>query len=78
MNNKIQPLHIADAKSAIRHVFIRNLELLARIGIHGHEQGMAQPVRINVSLWTQTSAADDRLAKYFPDEKFDRGAPVTQ
>ena len=22
--------------------------------------------------------ADDRLAKYFPDEKFDRGAPVTQ
>ena len=42
-------------------VFIRNLELLVRIGVHGHEQGMPQPVRINVSLWTQTGADTDRL-----------------
>lgn len=46
----IHPLRIADAARAIRHVFIRNLELLARIGVHGHEQGMPQPVRINVDL----------------------------
>ena len=31
-------------------VFIKNLELLARIGVHGHEQGMPQPVRITVEL----------------------------
>ena len=42
-------------------VFIRNLELLARIGVHGHEQGMPQPVRINVELSGNASAADDRL-----------------
>jgi dihydroneopterin aldolase len=38
------------AARGIRHVFIRNLELLAHIGIYGHEQGKLQPVRINVDL----------------------------
>ena len=42
-------------------VFIRNLELLARIGIHGHEQGMPQPVRINVELDAEEKLAADRL-----------------
>jgi dihydroneopterin aldolase len=42
-------------------VFIRNLELLARIGIHGHEQGMPQPVRVNVELETRAVAREDRL-----------------
>jgi dihydroneopterin aldolase len=46
----VQPLRIADAKRAIRHVFIRNLELLANIGVYGHEKGKLQPVRINVDL----------------------------
>ncbi len=30
----VQPLRIADSKRAIRHVFIRNLELHAQIGIY--------------------------------------------
>ena len=42
-------------------IFIRNLELLARIGIHGHEQGKPQPVRFNVSLWTNAAISADRL-----------------
>jgi dihydroneopterin aldolase len=42
-------------------IFIRNLELLARIGIHGHEQGMPQPVRINVELEAEEKLAADRL-----------------
>jgi dihydroneopterin aldolase len=42
-------------------VFIHNLELLARIGVHGHERGTAQPVRINVWLSSNGSVADDRL-----------------
>ncbi|MBI3676709.1 MAG: dihydroneopterin aldolase [Proteobacteria bacterium] len=46
----VQPFRIADAKRAIRHVFIRNLELLANIGVYGHEKGKLQPVRINVDL----------------------------
>ena len=55
------PNRIADAALKITHVFIRNLELLAHIGIHGHEQGKPQPVRINVDLGVRESAVDDRL-----------------
>ena len=40
----------ASAERAIRHVFIRNLELPAQIGVHHHEVGKVQPVRINVDL----------------------------
>jgi len=62
MSNKVQPLRIADAERAIRHVFIRNLELIARIGIHGHEKGKPQPVRINLDLSVQEGAQlEDRL-----------------
>jgi dihydroneopterin aldolase len=41
---------IASAAKAIRHVFIRNLELPAQIGVHHHEVGTVQPVRINVDM----------------------------
>ncbi len=62
MNSKVQPLRIADAERAIRHVFIRNLELIARIGIHGHEKGKPQPVRINLDLSVEDAVAlEDRL-----------------
>jgi 7,8-dihydroneopterin aldolase/epimerase/oxygenase len=52
---------IADAALKITHVFIRNLEVLAHIGVHGHEQGKLQPVRINVDLGVRESAVGDRL-----------------
>ena len=42
-------------------IFIRNLELLARIGVHGHEQGMPQPIRINVDLEANQDAGGDAL-----------------
>lgn len=42
-------------------IFICNLELLARIGIHGHEQGTPQPIRINVELETDVNIDNDRL-----------------
>ena len=54
--SNVQPLRIADAAMAIRHVFIRNLEVLAHIGVHGHEQGKMQPVRINVDLAVEDKA----------------------
>ena len=47
---KPQPHIIADATRGIRHVFIRNLELPAQIGVWRHEHGKQQPVRINVDL----------------------------
>jgi dihydroneopterin aldolase len=42
-------------------VLIRDLVLLARIGIHGHEQGKPQPVRINVWLTGNIDTSADRL-----------------
>ena len=44
------PLRIADAKKRIRHVFVRDLELEANIGVYKREKGKQQPVRINVDL----------------------------
>jgi dihydroneopterin aldolase len=54
--SNVSRLPFADAAKAIRHVFIRNLEVLAHIGIHGHEQGKLQPVRINVDLAVEDAA----------------------
>jgi len=42
-------------------VLIRNLEILSRIGVHGHEHGKPQPVRINVALTVNITPMDDRL-----------------
>lgn len=55
----IYPLRIADAAKAIRHVFVRNLELQADIGVHGHEMGVPQPVRISVDLGVSDAPVDD-------------------
>ncbi len=61
-NANISRLPIASAALAVRHVFIRNLEVLAHIGVHGHEQGKLQPVRINVDLAVEDAAIlEDRL-----------------
>ena len=54
----------ASAERAIRHVFIRNLELPAQIGVYHHEVGKVQPVRINVDLAVEDVAdLGDSLAK---------------
>lgn len=46
----------------LRRVFIRDLELLARLGIHSHEKTNHQPVRINVELCVEDSQPhEDRL-----------------
>lgn len=52
----VSRLPIASASLAIRHVFIRDLLIDAHIGVHGHEQGKAQPVRINVDLAVEDAA----------------------
>jgi dihydroneopterin aldolase len=49
----MDPPRIASSARGIRHVFIRNLELLAHIGVYRTEQGRTQPVRINVDLATE-------------------------
>ena len=51
----IEPLRIANAIDQVRHVFVRDLVLPFDIGIHPHEQGKPQRVRINLDL----AVADD-------------------
>jgi 7,8-dihydroneopterin aldolase/epimerase/oxygenase len=55
---KIQPLRIADAKKRIRHVFVRDLELNANIGVYHREKGQLQPVRINLDLTVEETDGD--------------------
>jgi 7,8-dihydroneopterin aldolase/epimerase/oxygenase len=52
----------ANAARGVRHVFIRNLELAAHIGVYRQEEGRTQKVRINVDLATDDIAdAGDML-----------------
>jgi len=44
------PLRIANANSAIRHVFIRDFMVDCLIGVHDHEKSDKQRVRINLDL----------------------------
>jgi dihydroneopterin aldolase len=46
----VHRLRIADAESAVRHVFIRDLALDAHIGVHRHEEGNSQPILVNIDL----------------------------
>jgi 7,8-dihydroneopterin aldolase/epimerase/oxygenase len=60
----VHPLRIADARRRIRHVFVRDLELNANIGVYHREKGQLQPVRINVDLTVEETEGevDDKLA----------------
>lgn len=46
----VTPPSIADARSGIRHVFVRDLQLMCSIGIYEHEHAAPQRVRINLDL----------------------------
>ena len=41
---------IADARKGLSHLFVHDLVLAARIGVHPHEQQTAQRVRLNLDL----------------------------
>lgn len=59
----LHPVRIADARNSIRHVFIRDLVLSCRIGVHRHEQTKSQRVRINIDLAVRDDRdLDDNLA----------------
>jgi dihydroneopterin aldolase len=59
----IEPLKIADAAAGLRHVFVRDLVLTCHIGVHQHEKGRPQRVRINLDLGVteQDGPHHDRL-----------------
>jgi 7,8-dihydroneopterin aldolase/epimerase/oxygenase len=48
---------IASAARALRHMFLRDMMLNASIGVHPHEHGAPQRVRINVDLGVEDDGA---------------------
>lgn len=67
-------LRIADARNAIRHVFVRDLVLSCRIGVHRSEHGKDQRVRINLDLAVRDDRAlNDDLANAVCYERLTEG-----
>jgi dihydroneopterin aldolase len=62
--NVVRPLKIADARNAVRHVFIRDMVLPCSIGVHRQEHLETQRIRINLDLADREGAdpIDDKLA----------------
>lgn len=61
----IEPVQFADARNALRHVFVRDLMLEAHIGVHQHEKLGPQRIRVNVDLAVWEKDVDgigDKLA----------------
>lgn len=46
----IYPMRIADASKSTRHVFVRDLELDALVGVYAHEKEAHQPIIVNIDL----------------------------
>jgi dihydroneopterin aldolase len=51
-----RPAPLADARHAVRHVFLRDMVLAASIGVHGFEHQAPQRIRVNIDL----AVDDDR------------------
>lgn len=54
--------HVASAASRLRHVFVRDLDLQALIGIYDHEKVKPQRVIVNIDLSVQEGSGDDDIS----------------
>ena len=52
----METTRLADAALSLRRMFIRDLVLEAHIGVHAHEHGRTQRVRINLDLAVEDAA----------------------
>ena len=53
----METTRLADAALSLRRMFIRDLVLEAHIGVHAHEHGRTQRVRINLDLAVEDDGA---------------------
>ncbi len=53
----MRPAPVANARAAVRHVFLRDMVLAASIGVHAFEHQAPQRIRVNIDL----AIDDDRL-----------------
>lgn len=54
-------LPFADHAAGLRHVFLRDMVLLARVGVHAAEQRQAQRIRLNIDLVVHEPPAGEPL-----------------
>jgi dihydroneopterin aldolase len=54
--------HVASAASGLRHVFVRDLDLMALIGIYDHEKTDPQRVIVNIDLSVKEGLGDDDIS----------------
>lgn len=58
------------ARLGVRHLFVRDLVVLARIGIYDHEKDASQRVRLNLDLAVEEGNGDDRIEAVVSYEPF--------
>ena len=56
-------MYAPDAERGRRVVFLRGLELMARLGIHPHEKAAPQRIRLHVELLVQDDAAPSGIGR---------------
>ena len=49
--------HVANAAARLRHVFVRDLEIIALLGVHEHEKRKAQRIIVNIDLSVREDVA---------------------
>lgn len=54
--------HVASAAQRLRHVFVRDLEINAYIGIYEQEKVKAQKVIVNIDLSVKEGSGDDDIS----------------
>jgi 7,8-dihydroneopterin aldolase/epimerase/oxygenase len=54
--------HVASAKARVRHVFVRDLECLAPIGIYEQEKLKPQRIIVNIDLSVEEGSGDDDIS----------------
>lgn len=74
--SNIHPLKIADAHKSVRHVFVRDLEIDASIGVYAHEKQRQQRIRLNIDLAVDESldVRDEDLGSVVCYEQVVKGA----
>ena len=70
---RAQLRRIADARVAIRHVFVRNLVLNCSIGIHQHERVASQRIRVNIDLAVREGETNPQLSNVVCYEGLTKG-----
>jgi 7,8-dihydroneopterin aldolase/epimerase/oxygenase len=53
--------HVASASSRLRHVFVRDLDCMALIGIYDHEKVKPQRIIVNIDLSVEEGSGDDDI-----------------